>query len=408
MNWRGILGIYAGLAIVLAGGWFWLQSGALWALGLVVAGLVVAALGVAYIVIKRRGPRPAKTKAAKSPKAPRAARTKTVSDAEDDEANSVAKARMAMIAERAARLAVVNDEPAENVESVESIESIANVDQSGSVDHVAPVEVAPLSNPLAMYADVMKPVVVSEAPVQAEAAAAPLVDEVQPLDPQTLPPGAEASGVPDLTGTRVWSATLDAPLVTKRIVTPDVAAEPDPVETATPAAARSWPPDPEPTPEWGSGGAAATVVDAEPAAYEPEAAPEPEAPAAPEPVAMVAVARTGFGPTALDSLPGFPWTARFIGIWAREVRFACPEPLRDAVVHWQRWADGQDARSPLIEEAAAEFNAMLDVWRESGEDVLGISSDDWTAEQLAAEASEDAALAALLPEVLRAQSVAAE
>jgi hypothetical protein len=56
---------------------------------------------------------------------------------------------------------------------------------------------------------------------------------------------------------------------------------------------------------------------------------------------------------------------------------------------------------------AAEFNAMLDVWRKGGADVLGLSSDDWTAGQLAAEAGEDAALAAVLPEVLRAPSVAA-
>jgi hypothetical protein len=80
--------------------------------------------------------------------------------------------------------------------------------------------------------------------------------------------------------------------------------------------------------------------------------------------------------------------------------------LRDAVIHWQRWADAQVAATPVIEEAAAEFNAMLDVWRAGGAQVPGLSSDGWTAGQLAVEAGEDAALAALLPKVLRAPSAA--
>jgi len=121
--------------------------------------------------------------------------------------------------------------------------------------------------------------------------------------------------------------------------------------------------------------------------------------------ALVAKEREDLGPVALDKLPGFPWTARFIGIWAREVRFACPDDLRGAVIHWQRWADGQPTAMPVIEEAAAEFNAMLDVWRECGAEVPGLSSDDWTASQLAGEAAEDAALAALLPPVLRSATL---
>lgn len=104
---------------------------------------------------------------------------------------------------------------------------------------------------------------------------------------------------------------------------------------------------------------------------------------------------------ALDGLPGFPWTARFIGLWAREVRYACPDDLRGAIGHWQRWADGQSAGAPLIEEAANEFKAMLSAWRECGAGVPGLASDEAVARQLAEEAAEDADLAALLPAVFR-------
>jgi len=108
---------------------------------------------------------------------------------------------------------------------------------------------------------------------------------------------------------------------------------------------------------------------------------------------------------ALDTLPGFPWTARFIGLWAREVRYACPDDLRGAIGHWQRWADTQTPGVPLIEEAAAEFTAMLSAWRECGAGVPGLASDDSVVRQLVEEASDDAALAALLPSALRARSV---
>jgi hypothetical protein len=107
---------------------------------------------------------------------------------------------------------------------------------------------------------------------------------------------------------------------------------------------------------------------------------------------------------ALDTLPGFPWTARFIGLWAREVRYACPDDLRGAVGHWQRWADEQSAGTPLIEEAADEFKAMLSAWRECGAGVPGLASDDPVARQLVDEAAEDVALAGLLPSLLRVRT----
>lgn len=129
-----------------------------------------------------------------------------------------------------------------------------------------------------------------------------------------------------------------------------------------------------------------------------------------EPVKPEALAMTGdkaddaeTGPVALDELPGFPWTARFIGLWTRETASSCPDDLRDAMAHWQRWADTQPSGAPIPEEASNELKAMLALWRESGEPVPGLSSDDAVVDRLVEEADYDPDLAALLPEVMRAR-----
>jgi hypothetical protein len=411
MNWRGILGIYAGLAIVLSGAWFWVQSSALWALGVVAAGLVVAAVSVTQIVMKLRGPRSTGSKSAKGIKPARAARGKVASNAEDAQTDSVAKARMAMIAERATGRSSVNDALAKAYKNGNGVEYA----ETGQVpDFIEGDAAGPSSDAN------------SDEPTPSDANAIGLADAAPRLDAVEISPAPAPLDVPDLTATPLWSETLGAPLVSKRIVSEALALEPESeVEIASAierevdaepklvsvagdlaettftsekeisAALLPQTPNPAVAHEAVFGAQAEATFEAEPASYEAD------------PVALVARKSEKSGPVALDSLPGFPWTARFIGIWAREVRFACPDDLRGAVIHWQRWADGQAAGSPVIEEVAAEFNAMLDVWRAGGAEVLGLSSDDWTAGQLAAEASEDAALAALLPEVLRAPSVAA-
>ncbi len=364
MNWRGILGIYAGLAIVLAGAWFWVQSSALWALGVVAAGVAVAAFGVAYLVMKRRGPRPKGD--AKPARTPRAARSPRVSAAEVEEADSVAKTRMAAIAGRATGRSAVAEWDSEAANGAEP-ENKAD----------APAFTAP----------------------------------GQPAESLEITDAAEAAAgdAADLTGTRAWSATLGGvmlpgPITPAQPIHPeseiDVTAVPEVPEVQSMASpdADSFAPAPIVTPEpdliaeapSGTAAAAGGEAETDDALTDWEAT-EP------------AEDRT---PVALDTLAGFPWTPRFIGIWAREVRFACPDDLRGAVVHWQRWADGQPAASPVIEEVVAEFNAMLDVWRECGAEIPGLSSDGWTAGQLMAEAAEDANLAALLPDVLRVRCVA--
>ncbi len=427
MNWRGILGIYAGLAIVLAGGWFWVQSSALWALGVVAAGLAVAALSVAQIIIKRRGPRTPAEGKAKAIRMPRAARNKVESSADFEEANSVAKARMALIAGRAAgRLATVEWNAA-----TPEIESVEGVDVVDAV--VSPVFLA-----------------VTEEVAPFETVAVDAADEPATMD-HPISGGEDADGygqadtvvssaAGDLTGMRAWSATLSAVLLpgptgqapsaidqvcdadTGPDVSENVADEPSEgsaghgeddgapavvVESEAIAEAEAEirhdcalaPPFEEAASEPIVAADSATLRDAEVAL---ETGPEVHET---ETEALVTEELGDLGPMALDKLPGFPWTARFIGIWAREVRFACPDDLRGAVIHWQRWADGQPTEMPVIEEAAAEFNAMLDVWRECGAEVPGLSSDDWTASQLAGEAAEDLALAALLPPVLRSASL---
>jgi len=418
MNWRAILGIYAGLAIVLSGGWFWVQSSALWALGVVAVGVVVAALGVTQIVMKLWGARSTGSKKAKSIKPARAARGKAVSNAEDTEADSVAKARMAMIAERATGRVSVNDRLAKAFRNGEDVEHAVTRQVPYFIEGDAAV---PSSE------------AISDEPAPFNANGLSLADAAPPLDavemspmPEPLPePLPELLDAPDLTATPAWSETLGAPFVSKHVVSEALAIEPErevsiastierevdtearlvSVEavmaetTLNPeeeifAALQQRTPDPEVAHEAVSGAQAEARFEAAPATYGADQ------------IALVARKPEKSGPVALNSLPGFPWTARFIGIWAREVRFACPDDLRSAVIHWQRWADGQAAEAPVIEEVAAEFNAMLDVWRKGGADVLGLSSDDWTAGQLAAEAGEDAALAAVLPEVLRAPSVA--
>ena len=441
MNWRGISGIYAGLAIVLASAWFWVQSSALWALGVVALGLVVAGLGVAHIVLKRRGPRSPASKAAKRFNIPRAARGAVMSSADDAEADSVAKSRMAMIAGRANGRAAMSEELVEDVGDLENVEEEAHVENVDSFGHA---ETEPVRQLAEGELDVLSPDVVGELPVlpeagdiqQVDVAECPVPVESAPV-PEHLP---EHLDVPDLTGTREWSAAIGAPVGSKPVVSealvvepgndveivPDIepdaesGAEPeilaevdlgplaatdagDGLTTALGSAdgtvpndtEQPWTPDPRPVPGTVPELAADMASAAEPAAHEPDA------------VMMVAPELEDFGPVALESLPGFPWTARFIGIWAREVRFACPDDLRGAVIHWQRWADGQPAGTPLIEEAAEEFKAMLDVWRECGAEVPGLSSDGWTAGQLSAEAGEDATLAALLPRMLRTPSVVA-
>ena len=322
---------------------------------------------------------------------------------------------MAMIAERATGRLSVNGALAKAYENGNDIEHA----ETGQVPDFSEGDAAGLSSDA--ISDEQTP---SDANAIGLADAAPRLDavEISPM-PESLP---ELLDAPDLTATPLWSETLGAPLVSKRIVSEALALEPESeVEIASAierevdaepklvsvagnvaettltsekeisAALLPQTPNPAVAHEAVSGAQAEATFEAEPASYEAD------------PVALVVRKSEKSGPVALDSLPGFPWTARFIGIWAREVRFACPDVLRGAVIHWQRWADGQAAGSPVIEEVAAEFNAMLDVWRAGGAEVLGLSSDDWTAGQLAAEASEDAALAALLPEVLRAPSVAA-
>jgi hypothetical protein len=316
MNWRGISGIYAGLAVVLGGAWLWVQFASVWALGAVGGGLVLAAASVAHIVIARRGPRPAKVA-----KAPRVWRSKAAPVA-NDEADAIARTRMAAIAGRT----------------------------TGRVVFADPEPVQPLAE-IGPEAELAEPDLIESAlpePVDS-------VDEDPPLaepEPESIvevPDAIEADG-----------GSVDV-----------IDADPSPVMAVDEPIRSFDAPD-------------AALAEDEASIIADIASDTQEAPV-----------------VALDNLPGFPWTARFIGLWAREVRYACPDDLRGAVGHWQRWADAQAAGTPLVEEAAEEFKAMLSAWRECGAGVPGLASDDAVARQLAEEAEQDAGLAEFLPPVLR-------
>ncbi len=308
MNWRGIFGIYAGFAAVLAGAWLWLRLGSVWGLGVIGAGLVLAMASVVQIVRARRGPRPAKpAKVAKAVNRKEAALL-------EDEAEAIAKSRLAAIAGRT----------------------------TGRVVSVEPVEAAEVFEP-----DALIPVVEADGDLSD-----PVVGEVAETSPEPHGPESVEGPSSDLAALRNAETGFDKLGQTGRHTADVELDEIDATET---------PPTADP--------------------------------------AVVDLPDTRI--VALEALPGFPWTARFIGLWTREVTSSCPDELRDAVSHWQRWADTQASGTPIPEEASEEFQAMLAVWRDGGGDVPGLASDDAVAVRLVEEADYDAALAALLPPVLR-------
>jgi hypothetical protein len=333
MNWRGISGIYAGLAVVLGGAWLWMNYASVWALLAVGGGFVLAAASVTHIVLARRGPRPAQPA-----KASKVWQRKAAPVA-DDEADAIAKSRMAAIAGRTTGRTVRFEPEPEPVLAAAEVEPDA-----------LPAEPDPGEGAMA------EPVGALFEPVSS-------TDEAESDEASKVEPGIDALSAV-VTDEALVDDTHEA--LADEIVSDlnEVAAVEEPVLSSD----ACEPPVPEDT--------AHDTVDIVPD--------EEDAPV-----------------VALDTLPGFPWTARFIGLWAREVRYACPDDLRGAVGHWQRWADEQSAGTPLIEEAADEFKAMLSAWRECGADVPGLASDDPVARQLVDEAAEDVALAALLPTVLR-------
>jgi hypothetical protein len=356
MNWRGIFGIYAGFAVVFGGGWLWMRGGATWTLGIVALGVAVALASVVQIVLARRGPRPAKApKVAKLSKANAAAAA--VADADDMDA--AVRARMAAIAGRSSGRSAV-EVPAAEVEVEAAVEDflVEPVQpEAAEIEHVVEdVAISPESD---------------EHEVLKEEPAEPVAEDGSHSWNDLAPAAAETECQEEAAPTEV-EAALDGD-------------ESDalPIETV---AAEIEPDD----------------VDTDGSVLEPVAAIEIEEPA---PVPVETESEAVAEPLlSLDRQPGFPWTARYIALWAQEVRDSSPEPFRDAVAHWQRWAVQQNAGTPLIEEAGEEFRAMIAVWREEVGEVPELTARDWPVRQLYREAEEDEALAALLP-VLERETV---
>jgi hypothetical protein len=361
MNWRGISGIYAGLAVVLGGAWLWVQYASVWALVAIGGGLLLAAASLVHIVRAGRGPRPAK-----ATKAPRAWQRKAAPVA-DNEADQIARARMAAIAGRTTGRPIVV-EP-------EAVQPVADFD----VDAVAlrePDEVVTTEAAISETVDdpvgTLPPHDIAVLEFQPEPESEPVLEAEQVPEPRPVVECVDPEPSQDPVAIDAAAADTETD-VDSDSDGPDEADQVNPEPVATEEVTAALPVAADTMAAW-DGNHATTDI----------AADEPEPPV-----------------VALDDLPGFPWTARFIGLWAREVRYACPDDLRGAVGHWQRWADEQSAGTPLVEEAADEFKAMLSAWRECGAEVPGLASDDPVSRKLVDEAAEDVALAALLPAVLR-------
>ncbi|UVO52945.1 hypothetical protein [Sphingomonas sp. SUN039] len=389
MNWRGISGIYAGFALVLGGAWLWMQQGSVWGLAVAGAGVVLAGASVVSIVLARRGPRP--EKAAKPAKAVRG----KAAVVPDTEADSIAKSRLAALAGRTSGRPVAVEPvelvvPEENQTDLPEASMTEAVETSPGIDTPELVEDA---------ADAALPAADAErgfdepGDVAVETAESDLSSEsvAEPMDawPEAdLPEPVEGAFSPALPVAESEPGLDEVDQVEIEATDSEI---PDELVAETHEAAQEAD---LPIAEAGQGFDELSQVAVEGADADPG---EPGF----DEISHVEVEATDSPAVALDRLPGFPWTARFIGLWSRDVRYACPDDLRGAVAHWQRWADTQASGAPIPEEASEEFQAMLAVWRECGADVPGLSSDDGVAVQLAEEAEYDAALAGLLPRVLR-------
>jgi hypothetical protein len=359
MNWRGIFGIYAGFAVVLGGGWLWMRTGAVWTFAIIGLGIAIAIASVVQIVLARRGPRPAKeAKPGKTSKA------KAALAADADEMDAAVRVRMAAIAGRSSGRSVAEAPLAEAEMPVADEAFESDSVQSETVDLANDIDEADvLSEP-------DEHEIVAEVPEPETEIAVDAEDDPEPVD-------FDVSEIHDAPTGAVLEAWHDA---SPHEVVDGNAGDPDPV------------PSDALVTEGGEG-------DAEEQEVEHVAAIDPEEPAVatayPKPDVVTEAV------LSLDRQPGFPWTARYIALWAQEVRENCPDDFRDAVAHWQRWAVQQSAAAPLVEEAAEEFRAMIDVWRADLGNVPELAASDWPMRQLYREADDDEGLAALLPVLTR-------
>jgi hypothetical protein len=360
MNWRGIFGIYAGFAVVLGGGWLWMRTGAVWTLAIIGLGIALAIASVVQIVLARRGPRPVK-----EPKPGKWIKAKDASVADTDEMDTAVRARMAAIAGRSSGRSVV-DAPFAEAEV-----SVADEAFEPDAVQVETVDLADDIDEAGMLPEPEDHEVVAEVPTESATETAADTDD----DPASV--DWEDSAVDDAPGEGALEGRHDVS-PSEFLAGHDDNAEPLPID----AAATAW-----------------VEVDAADEHVEPVTASDPEE------SALASVGPVPDPVLPLDRQPGFPWTARYIALWAQEVRENCPEDFRDAVAHWQRWAVQQSAATPLVEEAAEEFRAMIDVWRADFGDVPELAASDWPMRQLYREAEDDAGLAALLP-VLTREAVA--
>lgn len=108
-------------------------------------------------------------------------------------------------------------------------------------------------------------------------------------------------------------------------------------------------------------------------------------------------------PTLAEVLasPGFPWTPRYIGLWARwmllrGLRSTYRVELHRAVIQWRDWADSAGS-DPLYRTKADEFAAFL---AEQQLDLAEIDPSGRILRQLVSEAGGDPMLAASLPDAL--------
>jgi hypothetical protein len=99
--------------------------------------------------------------------------------------------------------------------------------------------------------------------------------------------------------------------------------------------------------------------------------------------------------------PGFPWTPRYIGLWARWVfqlryQFACPDHLKPAVAALRDWADAAPAGA-MAPAKALEFVVFASTHCLSP---AAIDPRGRILQQVVCEAGADPALAACLPDIV--------